>query len=266
MSVYDLKDVLHHIKVRLYRSNLPRAQGGYYARPANEAALSVEQVAAALKTRGGFTGSYSDLVQHVHLFFEEMAYQLCDGFAVNTGWFSVQPVIGGLFESANEDFDPKEHTVAFRYRTGAALRNLARKVEIEMEGEADVAGWIDCFTDFESGLVNQTVTPGGFFSIDGRKIKVIGPAGTTGTGPDCGVWFVQDTNQPQRYKAAHSLAENTSTKIVGLVPALPAGEYGVEIITCYTVGGKKLKEPKIIKSRFTVRALQGTGKKKKSIQ
>jgi len=249
MSINKLKDVLHHIKVRLYRSNLPGARGAYYARPANEAALSVEQVAAALKTRGGFTGSYSDLVQHVHLFFEEMAYQLCDGYAVNTGWFSVQPVIGGLFESANEGFDPKGHTVAFRYRTGAALRGLARKVEIEMEGEADVAGWIDCFTDFESGLVNQTVTPGGLFSIDGRKIKV------TGAGPDCGVWFVQDARSTRRYKAARALAENVSTRVAGVVPALPAGKYGVEIVTCYTVGGKDLKEPRTIKSNFTVRAL-----------
>ena len=250
MPIYDVKDVLHNIRVRLYRSNLPRSNGAFYARPVNEAALSVETVAAALKNRGGFTGSYSDLVQHVHLFFEEMAYQLCDGFAVNTGWFSIRPVIGGLFKSANEGFDPKEHTVAFRFRTGARLSELAENVEIAMEGEAEVSGCLDYFTDIESGTVNKTVTPGGLFRAAGRKIKV------TGGKAYCGVWFVSKTRPPRRYKAGSALLENASAKIIGTVPALPSGEYCVEIVTCYTIGGRELKKPKTIKSGFTLRAGQ----------
>jgi hypothetical protein len=129
MPIIDLKDVLHRIRVKLHRSNLPRARGAYYARPANEAALSVEKVAAVLKNRGRFTGSYPDVVQHVRLFFEEMAYQLCDGYAVNTGWFLVQPVIGGLFETPDEGFDPKKHRVRFRFRAGPRLRGLAENAE-----------------------------------------------------------------------------------------------------------------------------------------
>jgi len=38
-----------------------------------------------------------------------------------------------------------------------------------------------------------------------------------------------------------------------MIPSLPSGEYGVEIVTCYTVGGKELKTPKTIKSGFTLR-------------
>jgi len=107
-------------------------------------------------------------------------------------------------------------------------------------------GSIDCLTDLESGLVNQTVTPGGLFIAEGRRIKV------TGTSPDCGVWFVSQEDPARRYKVAKALAENTSSKVAGLVPALPAGEYGVEIVTCYTIGGKALKEPKTVKSTFTI--------------
>jgi hypothetical protein len=58
----------------------------------------------------------------------------------------------------------------------------------------------------------------------------------------------------RRYKVERALFENTSSKLIGLVPALPAGEYFVEIKTCYTVGGIDLKEPRVIKSGFTVRA------------
>jgi hypothetical protein len=70
-------------------------EGAYIARTDNEASLSVEEVCAALKNRGGFTGSYDDLVEHVKQFFDEAAYQLCGGFAVNTGCFSVHPNVGG---------------------------------------------------------------------------------------------------------------------------------------------------------------------------
>jgi hypothetical protein len=248
MPINDVDDVLHRIRIRLHRSNLPGAKGAFYARPVNEAALSVEDVAAALKTRGGFTGNYYDLVEYVRQFFLEMAYQLCAGFAVNTGWFSVQPVIGGLFESADEDFNPEEHRVSFRYRTGASLRNLAGNVVIEVAGKAGAGGLIDCFNDAESGSANQTATPGGFFTITGRKIKV------TGESSDCGVWFVSTGRPARRYKVKKALAENVNAKVIGLVPALPAGKYHIEIVTCYTVGGKDLKEPKTVKSGFTVRA------------
>jgi hypothetical protein len=249
MSVYSVKDVLHSIKIRLHRSNLPGAKGAYYASAVNEAALSVEDVAAALKNRGGFTGNYFDLVAYVREFLQEMAYQLCDGFAVNTGWFLIKPVIGGLFESADEGFDPKKHTVSFRYRTGAPLRALAHEVVIELES---ANSYIDCFADAESGSMNKTVTPGGFFTATGRKIKV------TGESPGCGVWFVSKTRRERRYKVERALAENTSAKVIGMVPALPAGEYFVEIKTCYTVGGKDMKELRAVKSGFTVRAGQGT--------
>jgi len=253
MTIKQIDDVLHTIKVRLYRANLPRAKGAFYARPVNEAVLSVEDVAAALKSRGRFTGNYRELVQHVREFFLEMAYQLCDGYAVNTGWFLVQPVIGGLFNSANGEFDPGKHAADFRYRTGARLRRLARNIVIKIEGEADTSGCIDLFTDVESGLENQTVTPGGFFRIEGLKIKVAGVEGAADPGPECGVWFVKDAGAPpQRYKVTRALAENTRAKVIGMVPALPAGDYGIEIVTCFAGGGKRLKSPKTVKSGFTV--------------
>jgi len=156
-----------------------------------------------------------------------MAYQLCDGFAVNTGWFLVQQVIGGLFETPDEGFDPQKHRLGFRFRAGPLLRRLAENAEIVMEGGAD-KGLIDCFTDLESGSVNETVTPGGLFSVAGRRIKV------AGGGPDCGVWFVSREDPARRHKVTRALAGNSGSKVSGLVPALPAGEYGVEIVTCYT--------------------------------
>jgi hypothetical protein len=51
---------------------------------------------------------------------------------------------------------------------------------------------------------------------------------------------------------AGHLAENTVSKIIGMVPALGAGTWKVEIKTQFTVGGSFLKEPRAIESVFAL--------------
>jgi hypothetical protein len=51
--------------VKLYPNYLTTVEGKYIARTNNEASLSIEDICAALKNRGGSTGNYGDLVEHV---------------------------------------------------------------------------------------------------------------------------------------------------------------------------------------------------------
>jgi hypothetical protein len=243
-TVNDSEPVLHRIRVRLFPSNLPGLKDTYFARTANEAELSIEEVAAALVKRGGFTGNYHDLIKHVREFFDEAAYQICDGFAVNAGYFSIHPVVGGLFASGNED--PRRHPVRFRFRTRKPLRDIVRYIAVEVEGAADSSS-IDSFIDVDSGETNECVTPGGIFTVTGRKIKV------TGGSPDCGLYFVSMTDPRRYFKVSKKFAGNVSTRVSGVVPDLPAGEYRIEIKTQYTVGGIDLKKPRTIASGFSVR-------------
>jgi hypothetical protein len=99
--INNVNEVLHRIRVKLYQSYLPGVQGAYVARTDNEAILSIKEVCAALKNRGGFTGNYDDLVDHVKQYFSEAAYQLCDGFGVSTGYYSLHPNVGGTFDRVN---------------------------------------------------------------------------------------------------------------------------------------------------------------------
>jgi len=244
-SIGDMDDILHRMRVKLHRSNLKGAEGAYMARTDSYAVLSVEDVCAALKKRGGFTGNYGDLVLHVTQFLYEVAYQLCDGFTVNTGLFSVHPVVGGYFDTAHGDREPKKHPVTFRFHSREPLRRLAEHIIVEVE-EAD-GGFIESFLDNESGSVNSTATPGGHFVLGGNKIKV------TGDNPDVGVYFVSKADPSVCLKAAPFLPVNTSRKLVGMVPPLPAGEYGIVVKTQYTVGGINLQKPRTITSDFTIR-------------
>jgi len=241
--INDPDEVLHRIRIKLFPSNLPGSKDAYYARTANEAELTIEEVAAAMVKRGGFTGNYHDLIKHVREFLSETAYQLCDGFAVNAGYFSIYPVVGGLFTSKNEDAGG--HPVRFRFRARKPLRDLARYITIETDGGAD-GGFIGNFIDIDSGETNGRVTPGGIFAVTGKKIKV------TGGRKDCGLYFVSKAAPSQRFKAGRNFAVNVSSRVSGIVPALPAGEYHIEIKTRYTVGGIDLKTPRTVISGFTV--------------
>jgi hypothetical protein len=249
--VNAITEVLHRIRVKLYPNYLPGVEGAYIARTDSEASLTIEQVCAALKNRGGFTGNYDDLVEHVKQFFDEAAYQLCDGFAVNTGYFSVHPNVGGTFDKVIEGHDTEKHPVSFRFRTRAPLRALAEHIVVEVEGLADVQGYIDEFTDVTTESVNDTATPGGQFSIAGHKLKV------AGANPEVGLYFVPEAEAAGRVKVSGHLAENTASKLIGVIPALAAGKWQVEVKTQYTVGGTFLKEPRIIESPFTLTVQPG---------
>jgi hypothetical protein len=244
--INNVNEVLHRIRVKLYPNYLHNVEGAYLARTDNEASLGIEEVCAALKNRGGFTGNYDDLTEHVRQFFDEAAYQLCDGFAVNTGYYSVHPNIGGTFDRVHEEHDEAKHPVTFRFRTRAPLRALAAHIAIDVEGLPDVGGYIDEFIDVTTEAVNESATPGGMFSLSGHKIKV------AGDNADIGVYFVSAADAKERVKVAGHLAENTQAKVIGVIPALAAGTWKVEVVTQFASGGTLLKEPRTIESAFAV--------------
>ncbi|MDR2796318.1 MAG: DUF4469 domain-containing protein [Spirochaetaceae bacterium] len=248
--INNVDDVLHRVRVKLYPSYLPKLEGAYIARTDNEATLTIEEICAAMKNRGGFTGNYNDLVEYVGQFLDEAAYQLCDGFAVNMGYFSIHPGVGGTFDKATEGHDAGKHPISFRFRARAPLRALVEHIVVEIEGLADSSGYIDEFIDINTEAVNETLTPGGQFSVSGHKIKV------AGDDAGIGVFFVSAADPALRVKAAGHLAENAASKVIGIIPALNAGVYTLEIVTQYTHGGSALKEPRTIAfaSRLTVSA------------
>jgi hypothetical protein len=250
MPENEAEEVLHRIRIKLHQSNLPQAKGAFYPRTDSEAELSIDDVSASAVKRGGVTGSRRDFSRHVHEFFDELAYLICDGFAVNTEYFSIYPVVKKLFKSEYEAYNSKNHQISFRFRAHEPLRRLAKFIDIEVEDQKNSIGRIERYTG-EPGMADGTLAPGDFFSLEGFKIKV------TGDSPDCGIWFVSKADPSRRYKVNRKFFVNTSRKVAGIVPSLPVGEYMVEAVTQYTVGGKNLKEPRTVKSGFTLICVQG---------
>lgn len=236
--INEMDEVLHKVEAKLYPNYLGKG-GPYIARTKAEAPLSIEQICASAKNRGGFTGQYEDLKEHAHIFINEMIYQLLDGFSVQIGnLFSLHTKIGGTYNHENDRIDAKEITVAFRLLAG--FKSLLGKIKVQNEGLAGDGAYIDEIADVHSGTLNHVLTPGKMAHIAGHKIKV------EGTDPAVGVWFVSQAGV--RTKVSENLGLNRSTELMAEVPALPSGTYTLEILTQHTHGSSLLKEPRTIKA------------------
>jgi hypothetical protein len=243
LAIGDLKDILHKIKVKLYPNYLHAVKGAYIARTDNEATLSIDEVCTTLKNRGGYQGKYDELVDNINQFFNEMVYQLCDGYAVNTGYFSIHPNIGGTFNSEKEAHDHKKHPINFRFRTQKPLRELSRTISVEVLGIADTSGYIDEFIDYDENAINTLYVPGSQFAIHGHKIKV------DGNQPDIGVFFVP-VDDPTKAVKVERIAENTPSKITGIAPQTKHQRNRIEIRTQFTASTDYLKSVRTIASGF----------------
>lgn len=242
----DLSMILHRIRVKLYPNYLQNVEGMYIARTNNERTLDIEDICTVMKTRSGFTGKYEDLLEHVRQYYEEVAYQLCDGYAVTNGYYTVHPNVGGTFDSVNEAHDREKHPITFRFGARAKLRKLAMEIEVEVESIADGAGFIDMFIDYEEDSTNSLFVPGNQFAIRGSKIKV------EGDDPNIGVFFVPEDDPSGAVKMTR-LAQNNPSMITGIAPATGHQYNRIEIRTQYSgAGGKFLKTLRTIISPFTL--------------
>jgi phage tail sheath gpL-like len=112
-----------------------------------------------------------------------------------------------------------------------------------------VSGYIDEVVDVTSDAVNETLTPGGEFIISGDKLKI------AGDNADVGLYFVSAADATQRVKVTGRMAENAPAKLIGIIPALAAGAWKVQVVTQYAGSGTiTLKAPRTIESKveFTV--------------
>jgi hypothetical protein len=174
----------------------------------------------------------------VGLFFKEMAYQLCDGFSINTGWFTASVHIHGVFDSPTETFDPDKHIILFEFHQGSLLRRELDSVTVEILGVAEVGIVIAQVTDVKTGSVNDLLTPDRNLKISGYKLKI------AGDDPANGVYFIDENGNPTQVDPSDIVINNPSEVIV-IIPALAAGTYKLEITTQYA-GTTPLKEPRTV--------------------
>ena len=230
--------ILHKIKAYLYDNALTKDNpNDYIARTVSERSLNVKQICEAAVNRGGSDVSSASMQHATELFFKEMAYQLCDGYSVNTGYFTASTLIRGVFDSPTETFNSAKHTILFQFNQGEKLRAEIPTIEVNILGIADASSAILQVTDVKSGSVNDLLTPNRNLKISGNKIKIAGEDAANG------VYFVDTTTQARTAVDATDIVTNNPSEVIIVTPALAAGTYTIEVVTQYAQGSL-LKEPR----------------------
>jgi len=123
LKVNTMATILHKIKAYLYDNVLTKDNpNDFTARTISERSLNVKQICQSAVSRGGADISASSMEHATELFLNEMAYQLCDGYSINTGYFTASTTIRGVFDSPSETFNKDKHSIIFRFNQGEKLR------------------------------------------------------------------------------------------------------------------------------------------------
>ena len=232
-----MENVLHKVKAQLYLNWLTDDPNDYSARVISERSLSVNDICRTAVTRGGATRSVDDMEGIVNVFFKEMAYQLCDGFSVNTGFFTATPLLRGVFNDTKETFNPEKHSLLLQFNQGELLRKELTNVSIVITGVGESSIAIERVIDVKTGSVNDLITPNRNLRIKGYKLKLAGEH------PDVGVYFVNTATSVRTKVASDEIVENNPSELVVFTPDLPAGTYTIEVLSQYS-GSVLLKEPR----------------------
>ncbi|MDR2897217.1 MAG: DUF4469 domain-containing protein [Spirochaetaceae bacterium] len=230
--------LFHKIWAQLHENTLSENPKGYIARVIPEKALTVKELAQDAAERKGVALSAETLEYATELVLKEMVYKLCDGFSINTGYFTAQPTIRGLFDSPVDRFDRTKHSVSFDFKQGFLARNELDNVDIEIHGLARASCFIAQVIDVKTGSINGLLSPNGAFKIQGRRLKI------TGDNEGNGVYFVNQETDERIPVDSSDIVHNIPSELTIVTPALIAGTYKVEVVTQYTIGGKPSKKAK----------------------
>jgi hypothetical protein len=230
--------ILHRIKAYLYENWLTPDPNDYVARVFSEGSLNAHEICVHAYERGGADISIEAMEHAINLFLKEMGYQLCDGFSINLGWFTVSVHIKGVFDSPTETFNPEKHTIVFEFHQGALLRKKLETVSVEVLGVAETGIVIAQVLDVKTGSVNDLLTPDRNLKISGYKVKIVGD------NPTIGICFIGEDGSRVQVDPTDIVTNNPSELII-MIPQLRAMKYQLEITTQFSGNTKIfLKEPR----------------------
>jgi hypothetical protein len=211
--------ILHKIKAWLYPNLLTPDPNDYVIRPISERTLSVPEVCEAAVSRGESDISAAAMEHAVNLFHQEMGYQLCDGYSINTGWYAAGPQVRGIANSPKEQYDKEKHTLLFEFHQGVLLRKEGEGVDLDILGVADTSTVILQVVDVKSGSVNDLLTPNRALKIAGYKFKIVGDNAANG------VYFVNRATSERTRVDVSDIVTNNPSELIVMIPALTAGTY-----------------------------------------
>lgn len=161
------------------------------------------------------------------------------GNSVQSGNVRLSPRVSGTWLGANAKYDSSVHKITVDAVITAELREALLEVGIEVLGTKDSGAYIGLVTDTATGATDGTITPNDDILIEGDKLR-IAPENEVGLG----VFFINAIGEST--PVTRRLTQNDPKKILARVPALPSGEYTLQIVTRFSTSSTLVNDARII--------------------
>jgi hypothetical protein len=146
---------------------------------------------------------------------------LREGYNVNTPIANFHASVLGVFASDDEPWDPQKHRVVVRITMGSQLRDVVHyDIELVRAVQDPPIPHLLRYTDTSSGTSNSVLTPGGIGQVSGYRLAF------DPQDPQQGIFF---RGADAQSTPAVSVAVNRERELIFLVPALPPGDYALEV-------------------------------------
>ena len=168
----------------------------------------------------GSTITEADIRAVLNVFFTVVTDEVADGNTVNLPLVNIRAGVTGVFTNITDSFDASRHIKKANLSAGIDLIRKMNEAKVEKINVPTPAPALISFTDVNSQTTNSILTPGGIGQLVGEELK-FNPAN-----PAEGIFFIATDNTAT---PAPILASRTEGKIVFSIPALPAGDYTLEV-------------------------------------
>jgi hypothetical protein len=170
-----------------------------------------------------------DVVGVLEGFFSAIEYLLLDGKNVVTPIAVFRSAIRGLFADEADGYEPDRHLVHAAVSPGARLRRTVRtRAQVNKLHAVEPAPAPKRYTDVETGLVNGAITPGGQAQLLGLRLRF------DPDDPQQGIFFIAADKSEVR---AGRMARNVPGELIFVAPALPAGDYTLQVRASFNDNG-----------------------------
>lgn len=230
------------LPVALYENAMRREADGrssYFARPISRSRLSMLDIANDMVVAGVNGGlSAEQIVSLWSTINAAVLDRVANSFTVDGGLGTYSAKVCGVFESEDDTFSSRRHSIDMAFRPGRTVRQHLSELDVVIRQGNSVKPRISEVHDLESGGAD-CLTAGGYLEITGSNIAV------SGDDPAVGLYFVNTDDETKTVMLEQDkLGMNTPSRLACVVPSgLAEGAYQLKVVTQFARSGTFRKEP-----------------------
>lgn len=211
--------IMETLKYHLAENLLTPDPSDYMAQVELTRSYTMDDVKAEMLKRGTSL-TMTDISAVLNLHDQVISDLIAEGKPINLPLCNGAPSISGVFNSPADAFDVSRHYIKYNLNPGTLVREAIKNIKTEKGDPTDKLPYIEQYMDAVSQTTGDVLTPGGIGELQGSRLNF------DTADDEQGIWFVATGGAATKVT---TIALNKPSKLIFMIPQLPAGEYEVVV-------------------------------------